>query len=320
MYTSIVDVLSNVIAAMRIGRPHSNRHQLHAPWGIYFPTGEGGGFHVVLQGSCWFIPPADRVPIALGAGDVVFVRGPRSHGLADNPATPLAEHPLAGGAAPDKQTNDNSNPATTVLCGAYMLNEARLHPLVTQLPEIIHLPAHVGRHTSLRSAIDLLGSELERPRQGTSIIVPALLDALLLYILRSWISQQAHHDNSTGWVAALHDPAITSALTAIHDEPARPWTVGELGAHAGMSRAAFARRFNTLIGQPPLTYLTWWRMTTSARLLRESEAPLRVIARQVGYTSEVGYAAAFKREYGITPGQYRHEQALPSGSVRPSEK
>ncbi|MDG4863395.1 helix-turn-helix transcriptional regulator, partial [Streptomyces sp. T-3] len=87
--------------------------------------------------------------------------------------------------------------------------------------------------------------------------------------------------------------------------PARPWTVEDLGARAGLSRAAFARRFTALVGQPPLAYLTWWRMTTAGRLLREADAPLRTVAEQAGYTSEFAFAKAFKREYGMAPGQYR---------------
>jgi AraC-like DNA-binding protein len=110
---------------------------------------------------------------------------------------------------------------------------------------------------------------------------------------------------------ALTDPAIAAALTAIHDAPDRPWTVAELGARAGLSRAAFANRFTALVGQPPLTYLTWWRMTIAARLLRRSGTPLRVVARRAGYSSDVAFAAAFKREYGITPGRYRTMNARP---------
>jgi AraC-like DNA-binding protein len=104
-------------------------------------------------------------------------------------------------------------------------------------------------------------------------------------------------------------------LSAIHHDLTHPWTVEELGALAGLSRAAFARRFTTLVGRPPLGYLTWWRMTTGARLLRESDVPLRVVARQTGYGSEIAFAAAFKREYGVSPGQYRRQSATEAESA-----
>jgi AraC-like DNA-binding protein len=301
-----VDVLSDAITAMRTGRPQSTRYELYAPWGMHFPSGEGAGFHVVLQGSCWLVPPRPDPPVALSVGDVVFVRAGSTHGLADQPSSPLTEFQLNHGDVPYGQVRgEGSGPATVVLCGAYMLDETRAHPLLSEVPQIVHLPAQVGRHSSLRAAVELLGSELDQPLPGIGAIVPALLDTLLLYILRAWFEQTSHHETATGWAAALGDPSIIAALTAIHRDPAHPWTVEQLGAQAGLSRAAFARRFTALIGQPPLTYLTWWRMTTAAQLLRESDAHLRVIARRAGYTSEIALAAAFKRQYGLTPLRYR---------------
>lgn len=157
--------------------------------------------------------------------------------------------------------------------------------------------------------MDLLGAELERPQPGTDAIVPALLDTLLLYILRAWLAERPEHGEPTGWAAALTDPATGAALAAIHRDPAHPWTVATLGTEAGLSRAAFSRRFTTLVGRPPLAYLTWWRLTSAARLLRDSDAPLSVVAAQVGYTSEYAFANAFKREYGIAPGRHRRTRS-----------
>jgi AraC-like DNA-binding protein len=301
-----VDVLSDAITAMRTGRPHSTRYELYAPWGMHFPSSDGAGFHIVLRGSCWLIPPQPDPPVALSVGDVAFVRGQSTHGLADTPSSPRTEIQLGHGDVPyGRVRGQGSGPATVVLCGAYLLDETRAHPLLAEVPQVIHLPAQVGRHSSLRAAVELLGSELDQPLPGIGAIVPALLDTLLLYILRAWFEQRSHDESATGWAAALNEPAIVAALTCIHHDPAHPWTVAKLATRAGLSRAAFARRFTALIGQPPLTYLTWWRMTTAAQGLRESDAPLRIIARRAGYTSEVAFAAAFKREIGLTPGRYR---------------
>lgn len=310
-----MDVLSDVIAVMRTGQPRSARVQWHAPWGQRYTPVPGAGFHIILRGSCWLIPP-DGAPIALGVGDVVFLPHGREHGLADGPSTPLSgaacdprdgrryEHryaaPPAGLADPDQVK------ATTVtLCGAYQLDPDRAHPLLSDLPDIVHLPARLGHHADLHAAVDLLGGELEQPRPGADTLVPALLDVLLLYILRAWFNEQYDRDTTTGWAAALRDSAILAALHGIHHDLARPWTVEQLAAHASLSRAAFARRFTALVGQPPLTYLTWWRMTTAARLLRDTDAPLSTVAKQVGYGSEFAFAGAFKRQYGIAPGKYR---------------
>jgi AraC-like DNA-binding protein len=136
--------------------------------------------------------------------------------------------------------------------------------------------------------------------------VPALLDVLLLHVLRTWF---AEHD--AGWAAALHDPVVSAALAAIHGEPAGQWTVAGLAARGGLSRAAFARRFTALVGQPPLAYLTWWRMTLAAKRLHESDRPLAAVAREAGYTSEFAFAHAFTRLHGEPPGRYRLQVSPP---------
>ncbi|MDX3854336.1 AraC family transcriptional regulator [Streptomyces sp. AK02-01A] len=309
-----MDVLSDAIAAMRTGLPHSSRTHKFAPWGLRFGASDGAGFHVVLRGSCWLIPPECDEPLALSPGDVVFLAHGRGHGLADDPATPLVDVIEAPGGSwvLSEDVPTGSGPSTLILCGAYRLSRARAHPLLTGLPDVVHLPARLGSHPALRSAIELLGGELERPGPGSDAVVPALLDTLLLYILRAWLEEHAG-PGTTGWAAALGDPAIAAALYGIHRDPARAWTVEELGARGGLSRAAFARRFTTVVGQPPLAYLTWWRMTTAGRLLSTDDAPLRTVAQRTGYSSEFAFAKAFKREYGVSPGRYRKERAAARG-------
>jgi AraC-like DNA-binding protein len=310
-----VDVLSDVVTAMRTGRPHSARARRPASFGWRFPPFDGAGFHIVLQGSCWLIPPGGA-PVALGTGDVVFLPRGCAHGLADGPATPLADAVASPAELPadpgDTVEAPDRRPAEgpVLLCGAYLLDRFRPHPLVADLPEVIHLPARVGRHPGLRVAVDLLGAELEQPRPGSDAMLAALLEVLLLHILRAWFDERSAHGAATGWAGALRDPAIAAALRAIHGEPARPWTVEELGTRAGLSRAAFARRFATLVGQPPLAYLTWWRMTLAARLLRDGDATLATVARKVGYASEFAFAHAFKRAYGSAPGVFRRSATV----------
>ncbi|WP_433180756.1 AraC family transcriptional regulator [Actinoallomurus sp. CA-150999] len=352
-----MDVLSDAIAVMRTGRPHSSRTRLCAPWGIRFQPQEGAGFHVILQGSCWLIP-ARGEPVALNVGDVVFLPRELGHGIADTPSRRLADVrltyddlPLGGeglylgadaddgsgtrtaGDGPGVRTagdgsgvrtagggsgvrtagggsgvwggRDGSGVRTEMLCGAYRLDHSRAHPLLTELPDVVHLPARVGRHPALRAAIDLLGHELgARPRPGGDAALSGLLDLLLLYILRAYYEDQPD-EVTAGWGAALRDPAVAGALRAVHEDPARPWTVESLAAQAGLSRAAFARRFTAMVGSPPLGYLTWWRMTIAARLLRDTDLPLRSVAERTGYTSEFAFARAFKREFTTAPGRYR---------------
>ncbi|MFG2117260.1 AraC family transcriptional regulator [Streptomyces sp. NPDC048718] len=312
-----MDVLSDVIAAMRTGRPHSSRTVRFAPWGLRFPPGKAAGFHVVLQGTAWLLPPRENPgggpaaalpppPVRLCPGDVVLLTHGTAYGLADHPDSPLTDAvPLPDGSWP---TPPDRGPVgaeeTLLLCGAYQLSRTRPHPLLAELPPYVHIPARVGAHPRLRAAVELLGAELAEPLPGSDAIVPALLDTLLLSLLRTWwLTERA--DRSTGWSAALADPAVAAALRALHGDPTHPWTVGELGALGGLSRAAFARRFTTLVGRPPLAYLTWWRMATAGRLLRAGGLPLRSVAERTGYASEFAFAKAFKREYGVAPGRYR---------------
>ncbi|TDB72034.1 AraC family transcriptional regulator [Micromonospora sp. KC721] len=312
-----MDVLSDAIAAMRTGLPHSSRTLMSAPWGLRFAASNGAGFHVILQGSCWLLPPGQE-PVALSPGDVVFLPHGRGHAIADDPTTPLTDvvQTPDGNWVLAEDPPPGAGPTTLMLCGAYRLNRARAHPLLTGLPDVVHLPARIGAHPALRAAVDLLGRELDQPGPGSDAVVPALLDTLLIYILRAWLDDHAGQA-ATGWAAALADPAVADALHAIHHRPAHPWTVEELGARAGLSRAAFARRFATVVGQPPLAYLTWWRMIIASQLLGTSDAPLRVVAQNGGYSSEFAFAKAFKRQFGISPGSYRRQHDNTKHPVTP---
>jgi AraC-like DNA-binding protein len=302
-----VDVLSDVLTILRSGSPRSARIAWHAPWGQRFPSASGSAaFHVVLQGSCWLLPPTGD-PIALGVGDVVFLPRGSGYALADDLSTPLNEptcQPMDDAELFVSDFIGQDGPLTATLVGGYRLDPEHTHPLMGCLPEVIHLPARLGCHPDLRAVVELLGNEITSPRHGGETAVPALLDLLLLYILRTWFERTDVSDLH-GWAAALGDPAIRSALHVIHRTPDRPWTVQTLADEAKMSRATFSRRFAELTGQPPLTYLGWWRLTVAARLLRHSDDPLNKVAASVGYTSEFAFANAFKRRYGIAPGRYR---------------
>ncbi|MEV7598682.1 AraC family transcriptional regulator [Kitasatospora sp. NPDC089797] len=306
-----MDILTEALASMRTARPASVRTDGRAPWGLRLPPVAGAGFHVVLYGTCWLIPVGDSAdgPIPLSPGDVVFLRDGSGHVLADHPDTVPVDAEacrIEGGAPIGTLTLGGDGAPTSLLCGSYHLDQGRPHPVVRRLPALIHLPTRHGRHPELAAAVQLLGAELENPRIGSTGIVPALVDALLLYILRAWFEDQPAA-GAAGWAAALRDTAVAPALAAIHRAPATPWTVESLADRAGLSRAAFARRFTSMVGEPPMAYLTRWRMTTAARLLRESEAPLTSVAAQTGYGSEYAFAKAFKREFGRAPGGYRRE-------------
>ena len=196
-------------------------------------------------------------------------------------------------------------PGTVLLGGSYYLNGARPHPLFESMPDVIHLPARIGAAGRVRTVVELLGTEMDSERPGVRAAVPALLDLLLLYTMRTWLETTTQ---PIGWAQALRDPALSAALRAIQERPADRWTVATLAREASLSRAACARRFTALTGQPPLTYLTWWRMTIASRLLQTTDASMNTIAGRVGYSSEYAFSKAFKRELGVVPVHYRRQQ------------
>lgn len=321
-----MDVLGDAVATMRTGEARAARAEWYAPWGQRFAPGPGAGFLVLLEGPCWLIPD-EGDPVELGVGDVVFMPHGGGHALADDPSRALAapscdpmdegsrfEERYAAPAAGRRAAAEDARGRTVTLCGAYRLDRSRAHPLLDDMPAYVHLPARGEARPELRAAVELLGAEIGRGRQGEAVVVPALLDVLLLYILRAWSEDgRTHGESITGWAAALGDPAVRGVLDAIHREPGAAWTVESLGRRAGLSRAAIARRFTALTGRPPLAYLTWWRMTLAARLLRESDAPVAKVAEHVGYTSEFAFARAFGREHGMPPGAYRRARAAVPG-------
>jgi AraC-like DNA-binding protein len=337
-----MDVLSDVITTMRAGRPVAARIEWYAPFGLRLPGIGGASFQVVLQGSCLLLVEGED-PLPLAVGDVVFLPHGRGYALADSAGTPVADaHGTAhlgeggvelGGGRPGTPVPDlvcgreglrpfrtaalgdrSGGGATSCVTvgGSYNTCASRRHPLLTELPQVVHLPHRVGAHPELAAAVGLLGGELERPRPGSDAVIPSLLDMLLLFILRAYLDRG---DRACGWVGALRDPAVSAAVRAVHEDPAHPWSVAELGERAGLSRAAFSRRFTGMVGQSPLAYVTWWRLTTAALLLREGELPLSAIAARVGYGSQFAFANAFKREFGLPPGRYR-DGAAPEDSER----
>jgi AraC-like DNA-binding protein len=181
-----------------------------------------------------------------------------------------------------------------------------VHFFLRRLPDVIYVSLDYDRHPELRSLIDLLDDDVTHPRPGTGVTRSALVDLLLVHVLRLWQEEQG----AAGW-PAVDDAAIAAALREIHQSPQAPWTVQRLSEMAGISRTAFTRRFTSSVGKPPMAYLIGWRLIRAAQLLRETEAPLAVIARQVGYSSEFAFAGAFRREFGISPGRFRRRDQKP---------
>ena len=311
----MVDVLTDVLAAARVGGAVFARSEARAPWGLHFEGSRRAAFHIVSRGTCWLRlddPSGTRrggAAVRLRAGDVMFLAQGTGHVLSDDPATPavefaaLARHDEGGRPAVGVQAG-GMGPATGLVCGAYAFDADGPHPFLKSLPELIHLTAEsLSSGGTLEATVRLLCGEVEARDPGAQAVVDRLVDVLLIYVLREWLGRQ--EEGCPGWFGGLRDPQVGGALSLIHGSPGRRWTIASLGAAVGLSRAAFARRFGALVGEPPMSYLARWRMTLAARALREREDPLSAIAHRVGYDSEFAFAKAFKRLHGEAPGRYR---------------
>lgn len=314
-YDGSVNVLSQVVGAMRVGSARSYVVECLPPWGRRYASLPGAGLHVVLEGSVWLLRP-DGGPLRLDVGDVVLLPSGIGHVLADAPnssVNDLLEDPRAvdesmGNIVIGPDDGSITGPRSVLLCGMYQLDRRRQHPLLKELPDVVHLSGRLSRHHEMGAAVTLLANELLERREGRHSAVAALLDLLLIQVLRVWHGQEG----GGVWGAALADPIVGDTLRRMHTNPERPWSVADLAALAGLSRAAFAKRFKDLVGEAPLAYLTWWRMTLAAQLLEASDLPLAKVAARVGYATEYSFAAAFKRELGTAPGGYRRA-AHPTG-------
>jgi AraC-like DNA-binding protein len=248
----------------------------------------------------------------LEAGDVALTRGTEHYLFADDPSTAptIVIHP--GNRCTTRSGDDlkfemslgvrtwgnSAGGADRSIVCAYEGHSEVSSRLLDALPTVLVLRAHEW-DTPL---VDLLAAEAGHDGSGQEAYLDRLLDLLLISVLRTWFDRE---ENAPAWWHAEQDPVVGQALRLIYNNPAHPWTVANLAAAVGSSRAAFARRFTELVGEPPMTYLTGLRLSLAADLLREPDATVAAVARRVGYGSAFALSAAFKRERGISPQEHR---------------
>ncbi len=302
--TGSVDALADVLATTRIGHTVLCRSELAAPWGLRFDPEPRVNFHIVGRGTCW-LHVAGLEPLQLVPGDIVLVPQEGGHTIADDlgtPVLPFRDVVGPGGARCSLDHDGGGKRRTVLLCGVYDFEKQERHPLLSVLPALIHVPASEGS-SPLASLLQILMREFCEREPGSATVIARLVDALFVLVVRAWLTEQP--EGAAGWLGALRDPQIAQALSVIHSDPGRPWTIAALAREVGQSRSAFAQRFSSLVGEPPLSYLTRRRLDLASRLLRDSSEPVYAIAGQVGYDSETSFSRAFRREFGTAPGRYR---------------
>ncbi|GGV09594.1 AraC family transcriptional regulator [Streptomyces filipinensis] len=314
-----MDVLSDLLHRARARNALVRQLIRRPPWSLTFADAPPLTVVTTLAGhACVRLDDVDTAPVRLGAGDIALITGPGRHTIADAPSTPpqvvirgRSKHFVDGSQeAPGsvrslgpRTYGDGLPGATIMLRGAYEIRGDLGDRLLGMLPPLAVVPC--GPAT--RAALDLLATEAARDEPGQDAVLDRALDLVLVLALRAWC---ADPDRAPGWYQALSDPAIGTALRLLHEAPGHRWTVAGLAARVGMSRAAFAARFTTLVGEPPLTYLTGWRMTLGADRLRNTEATVAAVAREVGYDDPFAFSVAFKRSRGVSPSAWRR-QAVP---------
>lgn len=307
-----MDVLADVLSATRIGGTVTARVSAAVtgpPWGIAFPGLPTISFHYVLEGSCWLRRPGAE-PVPLSAGDLVLLPAGAGHTMAGAPAGPAVQFDDIANRTADGPAAQidlpGPGPRVRVVCGGYRFDAHATHPLLN-LPPLLLIRADEPESRDLRDTLRMLTTELADPVPGAQTITDRLVDVLFVHILRQWTARHGpgRDQHGTTWLAALYDPQIAAAVTLMHQDPARPWTVESLAAEVGVSRATLSRRFTRLVGEPPLAYLTRWRLETAARRLRDTADPVAGIANAVGYTSEFAFSRAFRRHRGVPPSRYR---------------
>ena len=289
------------------------RALMDPPWSMRVQDEAPLSLLAMVRGHAWVLPDPPGETVRLGPGDIAITRGPDPCTFADDPATlpQVVIHPGQHCTTPDGKdlaqamdlgvrTWGNSTEGSTVmLIGTYQMRGEISERLLTALPPMLLL-----REDAWSSPlVPLLADEIVKDEPGQEAVLDRLLDLLLIAVLRAWFSRP--EAEAPAWYRAHDDPVVGRALRMIHNNPDHPWTVAALAAEIGVSRAALARRFTELVGEPPMTYLTGWRLTLAADLLREPDATVGAVARQVGYASPFALSTAFKRVRGVSPRQHR---------------
>ncbi|MDH2430340.1 AraC family transcriptional regulator [Sphaerisporangium sp. TRM90804] len=311
-----MDALAGLLDGPRARGAFLMRSILTPPWSLRIQDEAPLTVVAMLRGDAWVIPDG-REPARLRVGDVAVVTDPNPYTVADDPGTPpqVIIHPGGRCASPEGESlkqsmslgvrtwGDSLDGPVIVLTGTYQMRGEVSRRLLAALPPLLTLPD--GALDS--PLVTLLAQEIVKDDPGQEAVLDRLLDLLLIAVLRVWFSRP--EARAPTWYRAYGDPVVGKALRLIHNNPAHPWTVAELAAGTGVSRAALARRFTELVGEPPMAYLTGWRLALAADLLRETDATVGAVAHQAGYGSSFALSTAFKRVYGVSPQEHRTGRA-----------
>jgi AraC-like DNA-binding protein len=307
-----MDAIAGLLDGARARGAFLLRSVMDPPWSIRIEDRAPLSLMAMVRGEAWVVPD-DGPPVALHPGDIAVMRGPDEYTIADDPDTSpnIVIHPgqlcttvdgtdLAQAMDLGVRTwGNNLSGSTVMLSGTYEGASAIGQRLLGAFPALLVLP----RDTFDSPLIAYLADEIVKDEPGQEVVLDRLLDLLVIAAVRAWFSRP--DAETPAWYRAHTDPVVGRALRMLHNNPAHAWTVAELATECGISRAGLARRFTDLVGEPPMTFLTGWRLALAADLLRETDATVGSVANQVGYGSPFALSTAFKRVHGISPRQHQ---------------
>ena len=306
-----------VLRAVRLSGSFLFRGEFTSPWCCWSPDSRETApflvpgakclvfFHVVTEGRCW-VEVKGSQPVLLGPGDVLALPYGDAHAMGNPQGAKRTLFssllPPPPWLQPPTVVHGGGGEVTRILCGFLHCEDALFSPVLTNLPHVLVVR---GRREpswlEMTARYMLEESSLRRP--GGSCLLGRLAELLFVEVLRRHMEELGEKDS--GWLAALKDPMLGKVLQLMHGGLAHPWTVEALGRRVGLSRSALADRFRFLLREPPMQYLTRWRLQTAAGLLRDTDQGIAAIAAQVGYESEAAFNRAFKRLVGEPPASWR---------------
>ncbi|MFJ3417790.1 AraC family transcriptional regulator [Streptomyces sp. NPDC086082] len=307
-----MDALAGLLEGPRARGAFMIRACFDPPWAVRIEDRAPLTVMLMVRGDAWITPDTGE-RVRLRPGDLAIARGPDPYTCGDTPDTAPQAVILPGGECryPDgtplngsmdlgvRTWGDRLDGSTVMFIGTYLMRGEINGRLLDALPPLLTLPSEVWECP----LTPLLMEETVRDEPAQEVVLDRLLDLLVIAALRAWFSRP--EAEAPAWYRAQADPVVGRVLRLLQDDPAHPWTVASLAAKAGVSRAALARRFTDLVGEPPMSYLTAWRLALAADRLRDTEDTVGAIARQVGYGSAFALSTAFKRVYGVSPQEHR---------------
>ncbi|MFJ7242947.1 AraC family transcriptional regulator [Streptomyces olivaceus] len=296
------DLIADAVGLLRPKTVVEPALHVGGSWAVRFEPFPHVKLGVIVRGGCWLVMEGHD-PVLLEEGDFYLLGNPPRYVLAgDLDADPVPADSLWSSGA-ERETVVGSGAVEAHVCGGHFsFDDANAGILIDLLPTLVHVRANDPRGALLAHLSELLVAEVESSAVGRSLVLDHLAQILFVHMLRAHADRDAH---PAGWLGALKQDGVGTALRAMHADLGHRWTVAELAALSHMSRSAFASTFKAQVGSTPLDYLIQWRMSLARDALRRDTRSIAELAAATGYESESAFSTAFRRVVGSSPKQFR---------------